>query len=100
MNTQNWPHEVKALLSLRERPPHISQLEAFTAVSGYQIVYYAFGNAGDLGSLINGYQERNEMISEAFIWHVTSQLVKAVDFIQNPPPESTQHPITHADIKP
>jgi serine/threonine protein kinase len=50
--------------------------------------------------LIEGFRDRRETIPEAFIWRLASQLVKAVHFIQNPPPSSTCPPLIYADIKP
>ena len=95
-------HEVQALLHIGQRHPNIVQLEAFAAVAGHQLIYYLYSDAGNLHNLIQGFRTRSQIIPEAFIWHVAAQLVKAVHFIQNPPPckKCTRWPLIHIDIKP
>ncbi|KAE9381964.1 kinase-like protein [Stipitochalara longipes BDJ] len=95
-------HEVEALLHLSKRHPHVVQLEAFASTSGHHLIYYMYGDAGNLNSLIQGFRMRRQIIPEAFIWHFLAQLVKAVYFIQHPPPckKCTRWPLIHVDIKP
>jgi serine/threonine protein kinase len=94
--------EVEALLHLRERHPNVVQLEAFASTAGHQLMYYMYSDADSLNSLIQGFQIKHQIIPEAFIWHVAAQLVKAVNFIQNPPPceRCRRGPMIHVDIKP
>ncbi|MCJ1474799.1 hypothetical protein MMC13_003459 [Lambiella insularis] len=91
------------LLNLGRCHCNIAELLGWTKTfygTNWNLLYFEYCNAGDIGRFLWESNRRETLIPEAFVWHVFSELTQAIDFLHNPPEEEERYPLMHLDIKP
>ncbi|KAB8293383.1 hypothetical protein EYC80_007703 [Monilinia laxa] len=78
------PNELRVLSNLGVYHPRISPLKAFRTEGVFDFLYFPYADAGDLSTLIELYKIKKLIMPEAFIWHIMTQLIEAVYFLQFP----------------
>lgn len=96
------PNELRVLSNLSVYHPRITPLKAFRTEGDFDFLYFPYADAGDLSTFIEMYKIKKLIIPEAFIWHIMTQLIEAVYFLQFPErlKKSYDYSIWHLDIKP